>query len=88
MADGQLDLINPPWNQLRPWLTGTWLMQRPEGFMQEAGTCPEQQLPPLVDLETATPINAEALLVDDLLTVMMGQVGPGAGGGFYHQLKL
>jgi len=56
-------------------------MQRPEGFMQEAGTSPEQQLPPLVDLATATPIDAEALLVDDLLTVMMGQVGPGASKG-------
>jgi hypothetical protein len=85
-------LISPGWNQHRPWLTGSWVMQRPPAFMQEAGAAQgQEQVPPLMalpgDEDSAT---AEYLLVDDLLTVMMGQVRVtgglrrsrrGAGGG-------
>lgn len=53
-------------------------MQRPAAFLQEAGAAPgQEQVPPLMALpagsDDAAKI-AEYLLVDDLLTVMMGQV--------------
>lgn len=83
-------LVSPGWNQHRAWLTGSWVMQRPPAFLQEAGAGPgQEQVPPLMALpgddDSGT---AEYLLVDDLLTVMMGQVGvtdarrsTGGGGG-------
>jgi hypothetical protein len=72
-------LVSPGWNQHRPWLTGSWVMKRPDAFMREAGaSTDQQQLPPLMPLPPDDMPTAEYLLVDDLLTVMMGQVG-GAG---------
>jgi hypothetical protein len=69
-----VELISPAWNQSRPWLTGSWVMSRPAAFLQEAGGSGGQELvPPLMDL-AQNPEAAEYLLVDDLLTVMMGQV--------------
>lgn len=71
----QTQLVSPAWNQARPWLSGTWLMEAPAAFLQEAGGAPDQQqLAALVDLRSVPAAEAEALLVDDLLTVMMGQV--------------
>jgi hypothetical protein len=69
-----VELISPAWNQSRPWLTGSWVMSRPAAFLQEAGGSVGQELvPALMDL-AQNPEAAEYLLVDDLLTVMMGQV--------------
>lgn len=68
-------LESPVWNQTRPWLTGSWVMQRPQEFVQEAGgTAGQEQVAPLMDLSLLGPVEADAVLVDDLLTVMMGQV--------------
>lgn len=81
-------LQSPAWNQSRPWLTGSWVMQRPQEFVQEAGGSAGQEavLAPLMDLGL-NPEAAEYLLVDDLLTVMMGQVRATAAelGGSWHR---
>jgi hypothetical protein len=51
-------------------------MKRPDALMREAGaSTDQQQLPPLMQLPPDDMPTAEYLLVDDLLTVMMGQVG-------------
>jgi hypothetical protein len=75
---GGTQLISPAWNQARVWLTGSWVMQRPQDFIKEAGGCAE--VPALADLSRVPPEAADSLLVDDLLTVFMGQVRFCAGG--------
>lgn len=68
---GSAQLVSPAWNQSRPWLTGSWLMQYPADYVAEAGG----SAAPGVDLSTAAPSEQEAALVADLLGVFMGQVG-------------
>jgi hypothetical protein len=56
-------------------------MARPEGFVREAGgggAPGAPHAPALVDLGQVPRDTAEALLVDDLLSVFMGQVRGGA----------
>lgn len=86
-VSGCMSLQSPFWNQSRPWLTGSWVMSRPPGFVQEAGGSAGSELvPPLMDLGQLPEATAECLLVDDLLTVMMGQVSRGCGrGGGWQQ---
>lgn len=51
------------------------MMDRPAAFMQEAGASPgSEQLPAVMDLQQEKLETAEGALVDDLLSVMMGQV--------------
>ncbi|WIA09445.1 hypothetical protein OEZ85_008849 [Tetradesmus obliquus] len=68
---GSAQLVSPAWNQSRPWLTGSWLMQYPADYVAEAGG----SAAPGVDLSAAAPSEQEAALVADLLGVFMGQVG-------------
>jgi hypothetical protein len=77
---GSAQLVSPAWNQSRPWLTGSWLMQFPAEFIAEVGgtaanSAGAVQLPPACDLSSAAPSQQEAALVADLLGVFMGQVG-------------
>ncbi len=79
-VSNSVSLQSPAWNQSRPWLTGSWVMSRPPGFVQEAGgSAGSEFVPPLMDLGQLPEKTAETLLVDDLLTVMMGQVRRGGG---------
>lgn len=76
VVSSSTQLVSPAWNQTRPWLVGSWVMQRPPAFMQEAGgRAGQEQLPAQMDLVAADIQTAEGALVDDLLSVMMGQVG-------------
>eukprot|EP00775_Hariotina_reticulata_P011046 gene11046-11201_t len=67
-------LVSPGWNQHRPWLSGSWLMSWPQELVAEMGGAGglESQVQDLSLLNTP---EAELLLVDDLLTVFMGQAG-------------
>ncbi|KAF6237058.1 hypothetical protein COO60DRAFT_464443 [Scenedesmus sp. NREL 46B-D3] len=76
---GSAQLVSPAWNQSRPWLTGSWLMQYPADFVAEVGGATDSaggvQLPPTCDLFAAAPTQQEAALVDDLMGVFLGQAG-------------
>jgi hypothetical protein len=77
---GSAQLVSPAWNQSRPWLTGSWLMQYPADFVAEVGGITSSstgvlQLPPACDLSSAAPSQQEAALVEDLLGVFLGQAG-------------
>ncbi|KAF6252370.1 Spc98 family-domain-containing protein [Scenedesmus sp. NREL 46B-D3] len=76
---GSAQLVSPAWNQSRPWLTGSWLMQYPADFVAEVGGATDSaggvQLPPACDLSAAAPTQQEAALVDDLMGVFLGQAG-------------
>lgn len=71
-------LVSPAWNQSRPWLTGSWIMQYPTDYIAEAGgagSALNPQFKPLQELSALSPAEQEAALVDDLLNVFMGQAG-------------
>jgi hypothetical protein len=77
---GSARLVSPAWNQSRPWLTGSWLMQYPAEFVAEVGGVTSSstgalQLPSACDLSGAAPSQQEAALVEDLLGVFLGQAG-------------
>lgn len=68
-------LVSPAWNQARPWLTGSWLVAPPAELAAEAGQAPGAAGLPGLDLAALSLAEQEAVLVDDLLNVFMGQAG-------------
>lgn len=74
--------VRPAYNQARPWLAGNWHMSYPADFLVETGgiaataaAAAGDSIRPLRELAALSIVEQEAALVDDLLSVLLGQAG-------------